>query len=149
MNSVAGASIKTVDADNFDDSMIMHMMHMTFFQSTELTILFKPLSSDGSIVRYIALLIFLFIICVISEGVNYHRYTMIKANGDRRIPIPLRIKITASYFATVTISYGIMLVVMSFNAGAFITIIAGLTLGNFTFGYVKKKRQINERKLAI
>ena len=82
------------------------------------------------------------------EGLNYHRYTAIKAHGEKAVTMNFRLKITASYCVTVFLAYCIMLVVMSFNIGAFITIIAGLTVGNFIFGYMKKQNQIKERRFA-
>ena len=73
---------------------------------------------------------------------------MIKANGDQEVTTAFRMKITLSYFVTVFLAYCIMLVIMSFNGGAFITIILGLTFGNTITSYNKKRVQIIENKIA-
>ena len=73
---------------------------------------------------------------------------MIKANGTNDVSMNLRMKITGSYFVSTSLAYGIMLVIMSFNEGAFVTVVAGLTAGNFIFGYMKKQIQIKDRKDA-
>ena len=128
--------------------MIMYMMHMTFYQSNEFCILFKGFNSNGSNGQYAGLLIFLFFFCVVLEGLNYHRYKMIKQHKEDEVSHSFRFKITGSYFVTVLMAYSVMLVIMSFNGGAFITIILGLTFGNSIFSYYKKKDLINDRQLA-
>ena len=58
--------------------MPMYMMHMTFYMSNEFTLLIKGFDSNGSNAKFFGLLLFVFILCVVLEGLNYHRYTMIK-----------------------------------------------------------------------
>ena len=58
--------------------MPMYMMHMTFYISNEFTVLIKGFDSNGSNGKFFGLLLFVFILCVALEGLNYHRYTMIK-----------------------------------------------------------------------
>merc|ERR1712166_846639 len=128
--------------------MMMYMMHMTFYQSNKFCVLFKDFNSDGSNGQYAGLLVFVFVFCVILEGLNYHRFVMIKKHGDQDVTMNFKLKITFSYFVTVFLAYCIMLVIMSFNEGAFVTIILGLTVGNTIFSYQKKKIEINEKKLA-
>ena len=86
-------------------------------------------------------------VCVLLEGLNYQRYKMIKARGFEEVDMPFRLKITASYFVTVFLAYCIMLVIMSFNGGAFFSVMFGLTIGNSIFSFQKKKVAINERKI--
>ena len=72
---------------------------------------------------------------------------MIKNRGDKEVDMPFRLKITTSYFVTVFIAYCVMLVIMSYNGGAFFAVILGLTIGNSIFSFQKKMVAINERKL--
>jgi hypothetical protein len=72
---------------------------------------------------------------------------MIKARANEEINMSFRLKITGSYFITVFLSYCIMLVIMSFNGGAFFSVILGLSIGNNIFSYQKKMVLINERNL--
>jgi len=46
---------------------------------------------------------------------------------------------TFTYFLSLTLSYALMLVVMSFNVGLFIATCMGLAFGYFIFGYMKKR----------
>jgi hypothetical protein len=55
------------------------------------------------------------------------------------LPIQAKIVITVSYFLSITLSYALMLVVMSFNGGLFFATCFGLAFGYFIFGYMKKR----------
>jgi Ctr copper transporter family len=59
-----------------------------------------------------------------------------------------RLVITISYFLSTTLSYALMLVVMTFNGGLFIATCLGLSFGYFLFGYLKKK-SMHEVKEAV
>ena len=51
-----------------------------------------------------------------------------------------RLMITFTYFVSVTLAYGLMLVIMSFNFGVFVAIVLGLTIGNGVFTHLKRKK---------
>merc|ERR1719263_692914 len=126
-----------------------YMMHMHFYQSNELTLLIKGFDSNGSNGQYAGLLLIVFAFCVLIEGINYHRYVMLKAHGKSEVDMAFKMKIVGSYFVSIFLAYAIMLVIMSFNGGAFITVVLGLTVGNCIFSYFKKKNQIEQYNLAI
>ena len=43
------------------------------------------------------------------------------------------------YFTSLILSYFLMLVVMTFNAGLFFAAVLGLTSGYFVFGFINRK----------
>ena len=50
-----------------------------------------------------------------------------------------RLIIMIIYFISLTLSYFLMLVVMTFNIGLFFAAVAGFTFGYFLFGFNNKK----------
>merc|ERR1712070_888872 len=60
------------------------------------------------------------------------------------ISLPKRLLITLTYLVQVTIAYGLMLAVMSFNVGAFFATCGGLTMGNFLTSYWKLRQEIDD-----
>ena len=85
--------------------MPMYMMHMSFYQTSELTLLIKGLASEeGEAGKYVALLAVVFIIAFILEMLNYMRYHLLNQSMGEKygekiatIPIPRRLMITALY----------------------------------------------------
>ena len=65
------------------------------------------------------------------------------AANEGDVELKHRITITLSYLVSVVLSYSVMLCVMSYNLGIFMSIITGLTLGNFVFSYLKQKQAQN------
>ena len=55
------------------------------------------------------------------------------------MPMANKIHITVTYFLSITLSYALMLVVMTFNGGLFLATCFGLATGYFIFGYLKKR----------
>ena len=60
-----------------------------------------------------------------------------------------RLLITLTYMLNVAFGYLLMLIVMSYNAGIFISTIIGLTTGYLIFGYLKKKRSVMLQRRQI
>jgi hypothetical protein len=58
------------------------------------------------------------------------------------IPFTVRIHLSLSNFLSVTLAYGLMLCVMSYNTGIFIAAIFGLSIGHFIFSYLKLKSKM-------
>ena len=56
-----------------------------------------------------------------------------------RVQFIQRLKIFVIYFLSIFLSYILMLIVMTFNAGLFFAAIIGLTVGYFVFGFVRKR----------
>ena len=79
----------------------------------------------------------LFCICAIRDGVAIGAQVLLEKGKNQRIL--QQISIMASfldmllYGLLVTIEYGIMLIIMSYNIGLFFTIIAGLMVSRFIF----------------
>ena len=94
-----------------------------------------------------------FIIAFLIEGLNSYRYslqsttyirineTLASENPDDvyRVSCLERFKIFAVYFLSLFLSYMLMLIVMTFNAGLFLAAIFGLSAGYFAFGFVKRR----------
>ena len=79
----------------------------------------------------------LFVVCALRDGVAIGAEWI--AQKGKRNPMLQRISICSSlidmllYGLLVTIEYGIMLIIMSYNVGLFFTIIAGLMVSRFIF----------------
>ena len=50
-----------------------------------------------------------------------------------------KIVIMGLYFLSLFLSYILMLIVMTFNAGLFAAAVIGLTMGYFVFGFTRKR----------
>jgi uncharacterized RDD family membrane protein YckC len=55
------------------------------------------------------------------------------------LKVQAKVIITLSYLVSTTLSYLLMLVVMTFNGGLFLACVFGLSFGYFVFGFMKKK----------
>jgi len=53
-------------------------------------------------------------------------------------PVKMRLILTAIYMAMVTLGFFVMLLVMSFNVGIFVTVVLGLTIGHALMPKVQK-----------
>ena len=132
--------------DGMDDMMMM--MYMTFYQSNELTLLFKNLnSSDNG--KYLCLLLIVFSMGLSIEALGYLRQrnmtnSKFLANEDE-VSMGQKLLLTFNYMIATTLAYALMLAVMSFNAGVFIATILGLSAGYFIFSHLKDN---NEKQLA-
>ena len=56
-----------------------------------------------------------------------------------RLSFIIRAKIMGVYFTSLFLSYTLMLIVMTFNAGLFVATVVGLTSGYFVFGFTRKR----------
>lgn len=129
------------------------MMHMAFYQSTKLILLFSNLSSDeGKIGPYMGLLALVFFASMMHEFIGFIRKKVLYKVMDTsnywkkhgKVSITSRILVSFMYIVQVTLAYGIMLCVMSFNGGVFIVTILGLTIGNFITNFMKLKKEISD-----
>ena len=75
------------------------------------------------------------------EALGYLRFkTMIDSKfmaNDVQMDFMRKISITLNYLVSVSLTYALMLCVMSFNAGVFFATILGITIGYFFFSYLK------------
>ena len=63
--------------------------------------------------------------------------------GRRELTMTKKLFLTVLYFINVSISYGLMLVTMTYNVGLFFAVVLGLSLGHFIF-----KISISSRRAA-
>jgi len=124
-----------------DDDMDSDSMMSTYFQFTS-TIPHLLLESFAitSLTSYFITCFLLFAFCVFKEYIFYYRLHLIASH--RRFPslefshfpfLTDRVLGCLIYGINLCFSYFIMLVVMTFNAGLFIVIIVGSTVGHYLF----------------
>ena len=63
-----------------------------------------------------------------------------KDTGVYQLSIKIRLMIAVTYLFSIFLSYMLMLVVMTFNAGVFVATCLGLATGYFIFGFMKKTK---------
>mmetsp|Transcript_38964 Transcript_38964/g.44556 ORF Transcript_38964/g.44556 Transcript_38964/m.44556 type:complete len:148 (-) Transcript_38964:69-512(-) len=125
-----------------DESMIMYMMHMTFYQSTEAIFLFQDFESTNT-AGYILGLIITFLVAVGMEALSFIIF-LFKAKAKRNGHVGLSMTtliVTGLYFLQLVIAFALMLLVMTFNAIIFLTVIAGILTGYAIFGFMKLNLQ--------
>ena len=133
---------------NVKMDMMKPMMHMWFYQSNELVLLFHHFGSKKDEAgKYYGLLFFTVVLCFLMEVLSEKRYQgLMRAMAqDGEVPILTKLKLTLSYLVSTILGYSIMLIVMSFNVGVFITTVLGLTLSKIC---MSKWRQSFEKSFA-
>ena len=129
------------------------MMHMTFYQTAELTLLVKSLASkEGEAGTYVGLLILVFVMALVLEMLNFLRARLLQKYMDNssphfsmfgKISILQRLTVTSVYFFQAILAYSLMLCVMSYNFGVLIILSLGLMTGNFATSYITLRKNIN------
>ena len=127
---------------------MMYMMYMFFYQSTHLTFLLEPLDAK-SIGPYIGCLVAAFLMCILLEFLSFCQF-MVKSNRSE-ITILTKLSSIALYAVQSFLAFLVMLLVMTFNAVMFITIILGLVTGYMYFGLKKlnKKAEMNDEGYEV
>ena len=107
-------------------------------------------TSEG---EYVMAVCMTFILALMTEYLQYLRYYLQSSNYSQinealasdnesdvyKVSCIERFKIMFVYFANLMCSFMLMLVIMSFNTGIFISAVFGLTLGYYVFGFVRKR----------
>lgn len=115
-----------------DDGMKM-MMHMTFFWGHNVQILFSGWPGDRGVGVYILALFVVFIASALVECFAYLPHRLLFSSTDGK-SISKGLILTVLAAVKTTLSYLVMLAVMSFNVGVLIVAVAGHALGFFVFG---------------
>ena len=133
-----------------DDTQMMPMMpmmmFMSFYQTSEVTLLFHHFGSEeGETGKYIGLCILVAVLAFSIECFAYFRYKIMKqyVANEEEISVKNRLTVTLSYMFSVIMSYLVMLCVMSYNVGIFISAIVGLTSSHFIFSFLKRSAAKN------
>lgn len=128
------------------------MMHMTFYWGTDATILFQSWKTSGPVSYAVALLLTV-VLCVLHEALTSFRVNFVVAvkadegvneesallriyglRGRRRSTARLVVG-SCLYGLNAACSYVLMLIVMTFNLGLCLAVVAGHALGYQMFGY--------------
>lgn len=111
----------------------MMSMQMYFKASDSVVVLFKGWETT-SLGEYFATLIFIFLFSLAHEYMTTYRinYTLKKDDAHYGSLIS-----SLLYLLSVTFSYLIMLMVMTFNVGIFFTVLLGLATGFYFFGQTR------------
>ena len=134
---------------------MMMMMYMSFYNSCDLTLLFKGLKSTdddhpkGNPAKYAGLLAIQVCLVIVMEALGYVRWTMqnkLKADGVEVVPWPTRLSLAFNYLISLTFGYLAMLGVMSFNTGIFIATVGAYAVTNILFTYLKKLYAVKHRR---
>ncbi|GLT85620.1 hypothetical protein SLE2022_038060 [Rubroshorea leprosula] len=124
------------------------MMHMTFYWSREVTLLFSSWKTD-SWLSYALTLIACIAAPVFYQFVEHIRYRLRQVGKPTQLDVPLlpdqkeasagnrwsvaKIAGGVAFGLSSGLGYLLMLAVMSFNGGVFLAIILGLTIGYLAF----------------
>ena len=125
---------------------------MYFYQSPRVLFLFKSWESE-EVGTYFVFVVITFIMAFSIEFLNFKRYQMQSETLEQinekldseqqdevyKISFLGRAKIMMVYFLSLLFSYVLMLIVMTFNFGLFLSAVLGLTLGYFVFGFTRKR----------
>ncbi|KAL2607880.1 hypothetical protein R1flu_026453 [Riccia fluitans] len=128
--------------DNMSHDMTMHMMQMTFYWGKRAHILFDGWSTNN-LEKYLFSLLGIFFIAIFHEWLATFRASATsfvrasKETNNLKSPFLLhRLFLTGLFAVHAITGYALMLMVMTFNGGIFIVIIAGLSVAHFFFkGY--------------
>ncbi|MFQ6666793.1 hypothetical protein Gotur_033025 [Gossypium turneri] len=110
----------------------MMMMHMTFFWGNIAEILFSGWPGRRGAGMYALALIFIFVLAFLVEWLSHSR--LIKPLGEGSSNVLAGVVQTLLHAIRVGLAYLVMLAVMSFNGGVFLTAVAGHALGFLLFG---------------
>jgi len=128
-----------------------HMMQMTFTSGIHVKVLFDFWDAKSPGV-YAASIIIVSFFCLMYVFLHYltqklQRDRMRKFSAREDISWLLTIIQLVAYCGQVTLSYLIMLVAMTYNAGLFITVVLSLTLGYWIF-YLRRTKMTDEEAEA-
>ena len=122
--------------------MMMMMMHMSFYNSNELILLFKGLDSEKQSGKYVGLLILTAVLCVLLETLGHFRNKLIRETHlayKVEFGMKQRLMIAANYLLSLMLSYAIMLIIMSFNVGVFLVVCLTLAACRIVISYLRRK----------
>ncbi|KAL3675676.1 hypothetical protein R1sor_025624 [Riccia sorocarpa] len=129
--------------------MMMQMMQMTFYWGKRVHILFDGWSSHN-LGQYLFSLLAIFCIAFFYEWLSTFRASakssVMASKEANNLTSPFllhRLYLTVLFAIHAVTGYALMLMVMTFNGGIFIVIIAGLTVAYFVFeGYNKSPKVV-------
>ena len=120
--------------------MMMMMMYMSFYNTNDLVLLFKQIDSKADNSKYAGLLAIVACLVLMMEALSFMRFKSVYQINNLtqgEFTFTQKLALTGNYMLSVTLAYAIMLCIMSFNAGVFITVIVSLTACHAGFGYYK------------
>ena len=115
-------------------------MYMSFYAGNDVELLFKGFKSKSDEPgKYFGLLLLVFVVAFCIELLSHIRFRIMSkhAANEEQIPVGDKILMCLNYLFSVTLAYGLMLCVMSYNRGVFFATIFGLGVGNHLFFYLK------------
>ena len=120
--------------------MVMYMMHMWFYQSSEAVFLFKDFETK-SVGTYIVGLIITFLLAVSMEALSLAIFLIKQKSNESSQKLLGNIITISLYFLQLVIAFATMLLVMTFNVLIFLSVVLGVTVGYAIFGFWKMNLQ--------
>nr|XP_043637658.1 copper transporter 1-like [Erigeron canadensis] len=112
------------------------MMHMTFYWGKDALILFTGWPGVDNTGMYVLALFFVFFLAIIVEWLAHCNAVMMKSNG-----VASTLAQTLVYTIRVGLGFMVMLALMSFNFGVFLTAVLGHALGFFFFRVIMRSSE--------
>ncbi|CAF3172105.1 unnamed protein product [Rotaria sp. Silwood2] len=100
-------------------------------------------------IKYAFMIIGVFGMGLLNGALNYIRHRLNENYREDSSLLLNQIYLSLIYGIQVVLAYWIMLLVMTYESGIFISVIFGLVIGYFIFGYIQAKNRLSKNNVSL
>ncbi|CAF2522986.1 unnamed protein product [Rotaria sp. Silwood2] len=100
-------------------------------------------------VKYAVMIVGIFCMGLLNGALAYIRHRLNENTRENSSLLLNQIYLALVYGIQIVLAYWIMLLVMTYESGSFISLIFGLVIGYFIFGYIQAKNRLSKNKVSL